>query len=300
MSTYAHAQSLELFIPTSMCWTGERIFIADNGDLSIKEIDVNGKVLAAYGRKGKGPGEYENIGSIYCGDDGIYVPDSKAKRITFLSYSNLDGQTTFAIKALNSSDNISECGEFICVGGNIRTTLKTLHLYSKQFEYVRSIGEDLILKNEKTDLSRARHQFADTEFVFVDNQTIVIFRPAPFEIGIIKDPFGRALFSKVERHDLIPKPWETEFVKIENESYFVGSYPRAYFAYTDASKRIMIGLYANDKSTIYEYNHRSGSLVKKIELEKYDLLISNLVFQNGQSVYWTYNRDTEKLQKRIF
>jgi len=301
ISCIAYANGLELYTPNSMCWTGERIFVADGGDLTVKEIKINGQVIASYGGKGRGPGEYLSLGNLHCGKSGVYAPDSQLRRITYYPYDNMEKSSTFAINdAINRGTIIKECGELICISGYSLNTLKTLHLYTKQFEYIRSIGDDLLFQNAKPDIERARQQFAHTEYVVIDNQTIVIFRPAPFEIGIIKDPFGKALFSKVERHDLIPKPWETEFVVIENNTYAVGLYPRAHSAYSDANNRIIILLYENNTHTICEYVLSTGAILKKGSFKASYIILSNLVYQNGLSTYLIYNPDTETIQKRIF
>jgi hypothetical protein len=299
LSANTSAQNKELLYPTAMCWTGERIFMVDTGDMAIKEVDKDGKVLGAYGGKGKGPGEFESIGKMHCGKEGLYVTDSASKRITYLPYSNLKAVKTYPFDNDLFANTLKECGTYICIGGNDFKNKKTLHIYTREFEYVKSIGEDLKFVNANPYIESARHQLAQTEFEVLDDETIVVVRPAPLEITTIKDPFGAAGFTKTERHDLIPKPWETEHMRLTADSYSVGAYTQAHSFSMDASKRGMFVIFdIVQKSTLYEYDYKTNNLRNTGFKIPPGSMLSNLVHIDGRSVYLLYHRDSGAMTQR--
>jgi len=299
-SIEAYSQNDILLSPRSICWTGERIFVSDSGDSSIKEVDSDGRVMSTHGRRGSGPGEYQNIGLLHCGENGFYVSDDILKRYTYYPYNNLKAIQTYSFERnLSFNTELQECGNYICISGHDFNTKQTLHLYTKKFEYLRSIGDELEFINANPFIEYARHQLSQTEFIIPDDQTLIIIRPAPLEIVEIKDPYGIAKFTKTERHDLIPKPWETDHMAITSQTYRVGMYYKAHSISIDSSKRSMLVIYdVDEKHTVYEFDYKTNRLRKTGVSVPLRSLFSNLVQNEGQSKYFTYDLETEKLTLR--
>lgn len=292
LSTIASAQNNKLISPRSICWTGERIFMADSGDGMVKEVDSEGRVIAVHGRGGSG--------KLYCGVDGIYISDEVFKRISYHPYSDMMSTKIYSFKRyLNFNTRIKECGNYICISGKDLDTQKTLHLYTKEFEYVKSIGDDLVFSNENPFIEKARHQLSLGEILIPDDGSIIIIRSAPLEIVEIKDPYDTAQFTKTERHDLVPKPWESEFITITEQSYRVGMYYRSHSASMDATGRSMLVIYDVDKKhTVYEFDYKTNYLRKTSVSVPVGSLFSNLVHHEGQSKYFIYDLQNEMLTQR--
>jgi hypothetical protein len=293
------AQNDELLTPLSICWTGERIFVNDKADKSIKEIDPHGNVMAVYSHSNIGLGEFQNFGALLmtCGKDGLYVMDDFKKSITYYTYSNMNEVMAFSYNdEFNPNTRIAECGIYICVTGNDLRTRKTLHIYTKEFEYVKSIGDDLKNIDNSHFSEIARYQLAQTEVLMPDDQTFIIIRPAPVEFVTIEDPFGSANITKTERHDVIPKPWETEFMSITAQGYSVGNYYRIHTASMDSVGRSVFVIYGADgENTVYEFDYKTHEIRNTGVTAPMRSVFSNLVHHNGQSKYFIYDFETEKL-----
>lgn len=295
----ANAQNDEIVSPISICWTGERIFVTDKADKSIKEIDPQGNVMALYSHSNIGLGEFHNFGALQltCGKDGLYVKDDFNKSISYYPYSNMKEFKTFSYNhEFNSNTTITECGSYICISGNDLKTKKTLHVYTREFEYVKSIGDDLENVNNTHSSEVARYQLAQSEILMPDDQTIILIRTAPIEFVKIEDPFGAANYTKTERHDIIPKPWETEHMSISEQGYRVGDYYRAHSASMDSAGRSMIVVFDTDRlNKVYEFDYKTNSLQNTEVAVPVRSLFSNLVQHNGQSKYFIYDLESKKL-----
>src|SRR5690606_34038990 len=136
-------------------------------------------------------------------------------------------------------------------------------------------------------------------FVVPEDGTIIVLRPAPLEITTIKDAYGTASSTKSERHDLIPKLWETEHMRITADSYSVGAYTQAHSFSMDASKRSMFVIFdLIQKSTLYEYDYKSNNLRNTGFKIPSGSILSNLVHIDGRSVYLLYHRDSGAMTQR--
>jgi len=63
----------------------DNVYIEDDSDMVIKVFDPQGKYLRTIGRKGNGPGEFENIGYLFILPDGrLMVTDYGNRRTSFL------------------------------------------------------------------------------------------------------------------------------------------------------------------------------------------------------------------------
>jgi hypothetical protein len=59
------------------------VIVVDNSDLELQVFDSTGAALATMGRKGKGPGEFQDISVLArCGGDSTYVFDNTLRRLT--------------------------------------------------------------------------------------------------------------------------------------------------------------------------------------------------------------------------
>ncbi|MGB9836965.1 MAG: 6-bladed beta-propeller [Candidatus Saccharicenans sp.] len=83
-----------LFRPVVMNYYGRQLFIADAGEGRVMIIDNDGK-LSAVGRKGKGPGELDNISGLDVFGEEIYVADSFSQAVKKF---NLKGEFLGEIK----------------------------------------------------------------------------------------------------------------------------------------------------------------------------------------------------------
>ncbi len=78
-----------------------RVFIADNQQHSILVFDADGNFVATIGRKGQGPGEFQDINAITANSNRLYIFDDTLKRISVFSLDSLMLSSTFPI---NSGD----------------------------------------------------------------------------------------------------------------------------------------------------------------------------------------------------
>lgn len=74
------------FAPRGLAVDGKgRVWVADTGNGKIKIFSSDGKVLNSIGKKGKGPGEFDNPNSIAMGLKGrVYVADAGNRRVQIL------------------------------------------------------------------------------------------------------------------------------------------------------------------------------------------------------------------------
>jgi hypothetical protein len=61
----------------------DRLFIADDLELTVFEFDSDGKLIRRIGRKGDGPGEFQEITDLGFARDTLWVHDRMQNRITF-------------------------------------------------------------------------------------------------------------------------------------------------------------------------------------------------------------------------
>ncbi len=67
--------------PAGITWDGERLFVADSEAAEVAVFDGSGRSLGRWGRKGRGPGEFEMpVMAAPCGDL-TFVADSIGRRI---------------------------------------------------------------------------------------------------------------------------------------------------------------------------------------------------------------------------
>ncbi len=70
------------------------VVVVDNSDLTLRVFDSAGTALTPIGRKGKGPGEFQDISVLArCGGDSIFIFDNDLQRMTVFSRSGSLGRT---------------------------------------------------------------------------------------------------------------------------------------------------------------------------------------------------------------
>lgn len=62
----------------------DTIIVADGSDLVLRYFDLRGNALKTVGRKGAGPGEYENIRTLQRAGDSLLIHDAQQERATLL------------------------------------------------------------------------------------------------------------------------------------------------------------------------------------------------------------------------
>jgi len=72
---------------------GDTIIVADGSDLVLRYFDLRGNALKTVGRKGAGPGEYENIRTLERAGDSLLIHDAQQERATLLHTSGSFGRT---------------------------------------------------------------------------------------------------------------------------------------------------------------------------------------------------------------
>lgn len=71
------------------------LVLVDNSDLTLRAFDSTGTPLTPFGRKGKGPGEFQDISVLArCGGDSIFVFDNTLERLTVFGPSGALARTT--------------------------------------------------------------------------------------------------------------------------------------------------------------------------------------------------------------
>jgi hypothetical protein len=61
------------------------LYIAQPQDRRIRVFDATGKLVRSIGRRGQGPGEFENLSAIGFRNDTLYATDSALRRVSFFS-----------------------------------------------------------------------------------------------------------------------------------------------------------------------------------------------------------------------
>jgi hypothetical protein len=97
--------NIRIYTPTRFAVDGDgNIFICDYRDSSVKVFDNQGQFVRTIGRKGSGPGEFENVGRVYCLPDGkLMMLDFGLRRGSLFSK---DGRFISSHKFLRSGFNM--------------------------------------------------------------------------------------------------------------------------------------------------------------------------------------------------
>ena len=62
----------------------------DYGDMGLKKFDWSGQMVQAYGRSGRGPGEFANPTDVDVGGSTIWIADGGARRLTRITEGNVE------------------------------------------------------------------------------------------------------------------------------------------------------------------------------------------------------------------
>ncbi|MCK7476305.1 MAG: 6-bladed beta-propeller [Candidatus Moduliflexus flocculans] len=72
--------------PAALTLAADRIYIADSQDCAIKVFSRDGKFVRAFGRKGRGPGEFSFPSGVAAAGDRVYVADKLNRRIQIFDH----------------------------------------------------------------------------------------------------------------------------------------------------------------------------------------------------------------------
>jgi len=149
------------------------IYISELVDKTIRKFDKNGSYLFSFGRRGKGPGEFQDITvfSINNGDT-LIIADQFLYRISFFS---TDGKYLNAIK-MNSQGMLwprkilqLNSGDYI-LGYKMENEPEIFHIYNSSFtRKVNSFGKDAVVIHDNP---------------YVDSAAVIIFRG---KIAVLKN-----------------------------------------------------------------------------------------------------------------
>lgn len=66
------------------------LLVMDYGDMSVKEYNWSGQMVQAYGRSGRGPGEFANPTDVDVAGSTIWIADGGARRLTRITESSVE------------------------------------------------------------------------------------------------------------------------------------------------------------------------------------------------------------------
>lgn len=66
------------------------LLVMDYGDMGLKKFDWSGQMVQAYGRSGRGPGEFANPTDVDVGGSTIWIADGGARRLTRITEGNVE------------------------------------------------------------------------------------------------------------------------------------------------------------------------------------------------------------------
>lgn len=140
-----------------------RIYVLDSGDLSIKIFSNNGEKIFEFGKRGRGPGEFQGLDGIFVQDtsDIVLVFDRYLSRITEFT-SNGDLKKITSIDGIVSPVIINKFrDEYIFINAEISSSIeqrKLGHIYDSNF-----VKQSDFLKYEELNSS------AKEAFVFIQS-----------------------------------------------------------------------------------------------------------------------------------
>ena len=89
---------------------GDTIVVADGSDLVLRYYDLRGTPLKTVGRKGAGPGEYQNIRSLRRVGDSLLIHDAQQERAALLAgRSGVSSRGSSALPITASGGRRSSC-----------------------------------------------------------------------------------------------------------------------------------------------------------------------------------------------
>ena len=108
------------------------IVVVDNSDLTLRVFDSAGTALMSIGRKGKGPGEFQDISVLArCGGDSIFVFDNTLERLTVFGPNGAIARTT-PIPSL-AMETCGQSGLTLAVGPSLDLFMPTVQNAGKLY-----------------------------------------------------------------------------------------------------------------------------------------------------------------------
>lgn len=91
-------------------------YVSDVGESRVIRIDRSGRVVAGYGRKGSGPGEFASPGWLALSSNSLFVADRGNQRVTVFRLGEGDGTYSHSIPIPPSAGRIHEYAGDLYVG----------------------------------------------------------------------------------------------------------------------------------------------------------------------------------------
>ncbi len=192
-------ENLAFDIPSNMAVDDAgNIYILDSGNQRIQKFNPEGKYVATIGRKGQGPGDLSQPGSINLDKNGyVYVLDGNLKKIQVFSPDGKDHQVIPTVKLNLDRIRLLASGPIVAtsrasIGSSEhpkeKSQPKLVKLLDADLNIVREFGEPFDYGDEMTN------DFANTVRFEVDNQDN-IYLIFPFQNRIEKySPDGRLIW----------------------------------------------------------------------------------------------------------
>jgi hypothetical protein len=245
------------------------LIVADRDAGEIRLFDETCRFVAATGRLGQGPGEFQWISSMVTGEDGrIIVFDNNNARLSFLELNDgiklveslsLDLAPTAIYRFYTYGD-----GRQFAIVGNITGKDELVHLYSKDGTYVNSFAT-LLKVADTYDNELIRNQVNQGLLIQLEDFRKIVALRSPYTL--VKYDADNEVVWAVEE-DLWGAPWEG-YINITRDSYQVGVYPQILFAGM-LNAELFVVEYADFEAETRSIDFRStetGELVKRVAVD---------------------------------
>lgn len=283
--------SVALFSPD-----GNFIYYGDNSFGIIRVMRKDGREIRRIGRKGNGPGEYQNIQSMVLSPNGedLHVLDYRNARIvTFNAQSGEYKSTTvvnFPSYLITTLQNVRN--EFILVGSSPRSDA-FFHRFNQNGDKLGEFGSMLDYRALPAGMNQAKEQLTQGYVVEQNNEYLGISH-APLLLQKFNQNFEQ-IQSGVD--PIIPKPWDSH-IKISSDEYYVGFYPRVAFAKLIDRDLILLSVIWPDekKHVVQLLNFRTLKEITRVTLD-YKLLRD--VVKVSNNTYHVLLADPETLDMEV-
>lgn len=246
-----------------------KLVVADRDAGEVRLFDESCAFVAATGRQGQGPGEFQWISSIVAGEDGrIIVFDNNNARLSFFEVN--DGIKLVKSLSLDLSPSAIYRfytygdGERFAIVGNITGKDELVHLYSKDGAYVNSFASPLEIE-DAYDNEIIRNQVNQGLLIQLEDFHKIVALRSPYTL-VRYDARNEVVWAVEE--DLWDAPWEG-YISITRDSYQVGVYPQILFVGL-LNTDLFVVEYADFEAEARHIDFRSaetGELVKRAEVD---------------------------------
>jgi hypothetical protein len=285
-------------------------YVSDIDNHRIQKYDSKGNYLLTIGRKGQGPGEFEDLSKPqFDKENNLYIYDIGNKRISFF---DRDGKFLRQINAPRMSTELAVNSENMIVGSSRKFSrekdsykvFKEFGIFDEEFNQVK-----ILYKDEESNkgiegvkgLSAPQMLFKPyLIFNLADNDMIYTGYPEKYEIKVY-NPEGKLLRRIQRDYDLkpvtredkeyvyeqsrkhlseggIPEHLIKEFIKMITFTKYKPVYRR--FTLMENGWLFIIVNYTEDKHTIIDLYNKKGRYIAQFESRHLSL---QLFFKNGKA-----------------